>query len=161
MAPPAGVSSLESLEEVAGEKGQAVTPTEAEPLFGEVQAFGVGLSLAERWVEDGVHIFRSLEFDVVAGDEDFDLAVDHFVRKLENLWTYLSEAEELSENENETFLRLAPRFHNVFKELERRDAEQRRSRLYAARRLLRTRGEHPRTWLPSSTPRPSSVGSSA
>jgi hypothetical protein len=125
--------------------------------------FDILISEGERWIEDGVNVIRSTEFDVVAGDPDFDKALAQFFGKLEDLWVYLSGVEELSDNENETFLALAPRFLEVYKELERRE-EERRKRLVSItfgglRRLQR--GTPLRAWHPSSQPLSSSPPSVA
>jgi hypothetical protein len=90
------------------EKNQALT--EAAPERGNVAVFGLPVSNAEHWLEDGVHVLRSTEFDVIAGDPDFQRALEIFCEKAEDLWSYLSTLETISDNENEVFLQLAPRF---------------------------------------------------
>jgi hypothetical protein len=129
------------------------SPTEEAPEYGCVVAFDTIVSFAEHWEEDGVHVIRSLDFDVVAGDEDFHKAIDQFVEKAEDLWSYLSGLETISENENETFLTLAPRFLKIYKELERREANRRQRVVSVNFGRLRQRGEHHlRNWRPQSTP---------
>jgi hypothetical protein len=124
--------------------------TEASPEYGCVVAFDTIVSFAEHWEEDGVHVLRSLDFDVIAGDPDFDRAVDQFVEKAEDLWSYLSGLETITENENETFLTLAPRFLEIYKELERREARRRERVVSIDFSRLRQRGEHQlRNWRPS------------
>lgn len=139
--------------DMADETIQVDTPAAEDRQYGWVATLDVLVSEAERWVEDGVHVIRSTEFDVVAGDLDFDRAVDQFVDKAEDLWTYLSELDGLTENENETYLRLAPRFHQIYKELERRENERRRRLIILN---LRRRGAHLRGWHSASTPERSS-----
>lgn len=119
------------------------------------------VSSAERWEEDGVHVIRSLDFDVIAGDPDFQKAVDQFVEKAEDLWSYLSSLETISENENEMFLKMAPRFLDIYKELERREKARRERVISINFGPLRQRGQHSlRNWRPSqpaSASRPSLV----
>ena len=103
--------------------------TEGAPDPGCAVSFGILVSEGEHWVEEGVHVIRSTEFDVIAGDPDFDRALDQFVDKHEDLWGYLSGLEELTDNENETFLKLAPRFLAIHRELERREEERRKRRI--------------------------------
>lgn len=113
-------------------------------------AMGHIVSFAERWEEHGVHVIRSLDFDVTAGDADFQKAVDQFVEKAEDLWSYLSNLETISENENEMFLKLAPRFLELYKEFERREASRRERLISISFGPLRQRGEHSlRNWRPS------------
>jgi hypothetical protein len=120
------------------------------PEYGCVVAFDTIVSFAEHWEEDGVHVLRSLDFDVISGDTDLDKAIDQFVEKAEDLWSYLSGLETISENENETFLKLAPRFLNIYKELERREASRRKRVVSINFGRIRQRGEHQlRNWRPS------------
>ncbi len=123
--------------------------SEAAPEYGCVVAFDTIVSFAEHWQEDGIHVLRSLDFDVIAGDADLQKAIDQFVEKAEDLWSYLSNLEIISDNENEMFLKLAPRFLEIYKELERREAR-RRERVVSINVRLRQRGEnHLRNWRPS------------
>jgi hypothetical protein len=146
--------------ETAEDTGGATLPSEDAPVLGRAKWLGVPISEGERWVEDDVHVIRSTEVDVIAGDADFQQAVEQFIRKVEDLFHYLSTVEELSDNENETYLRLAPRFLKVYKELERREEERRRRLISISFGRLRERGEHYRYWQQStSTPKHSSVGS--
>lgn len=129
--------------------------TEASPEHGRIVAFDTIVSFAEHWEEDGIHILRSLDFDVTSGDADFQKAVDQFVEKAEDLWSYLSGLETISDNENEMFLKMAPRFLEIYKELERREAKRRESIVSINFGRLRQRGEHSlRNWRPS---KPASV----
>ena len=124
--------------------------TEAAPEYGCVMALGHIISFAEHWEEDGVHVLRSLDFDVIAGDANFQKAVDQFVEKAEDLWSYLSGLETISENENEMFLKLAPRFLEIYKEFERREARRRERVISINFGRFRQRGEHSlRNWHPS------------
>jgi hypothetical protein len=131
--------------------------TEASPEIGTISVLDMFFAEAEHWVEkDGVHVLRGTEFDVIAGDPDFDRAMDQFFEKTQDLWIYLSGLEEITENENETFLVVAPRFHKLYKELERREASRREQivsfKLNLKRFRTRQRGEHLRNWRPQSKP---------
>jgi hypothetical protein len=128
-------------------------PTETSPELGAVGFLDTVIGAAEHWEEDGVHVIRGLEFDVIAGDPDFQAAVDQFVEKTQDLWSYLSGLEHLTDNENETFLLLAPRFLKIYKELERREAQRRQKLVSINLHRWRQRGEqHLRNWQPRSTP---------
>lgn len=115
------------------------------------------MSRAEYWVEDGMHVIRSLDFDVIAGDPDFSRALKQFGEKAQSLWEYLSGLESISDHENETFVVLARRFTDLFRELERREEERRRKLISI--NFRRRRGEH--NWQPVSTPGPFSQPSPA
>lgn len=124
--------------------------TEAKPEYGCVEVFDKLVSFAEHWEENGIHVIRSLDFDVTAGDADFHRAIDQFVEKAEDLWSYLSGLESISDNENEMFLKLAPRFLEIYKELERREARRRERVISINLGRLRQRGEQSlRNWRPS------------
>lgn len=128
--------------------------TEAAPVCGAAFRLGVRVSDAERWLEDGMHVLRSTEFDVIAGDRDFDGALGQFIDKIEDLWFYLSGLEELTDNENETFLALAPRFLRIHQKLEQLEEDRRRRLISVSFGRLRRlqRGEPLLAWHQSSTP---------
>ena len=70
-------------------------PATAEnPHVGSVGCYGVELSKVAYWREDGDHVFRSMEYDVIAADEDFYKAVHAFVRNSIDYARFLSEAED-------------------------------------------------------------------
>jgi hypothetical protein len=124
--------------------------TEAAPEYGRISVFDITVSFAEHWEEDGIHVLRSMDFDVTAGDADLQAAVDQFVEKAEDLWSYLSGLETISENENEMFLKMAPRFLEIYKELERREKSRRERVISINLPRFRQRGEHSlRNWRPS------------
>jgi hypothetical protein len=134
--------------------GAGSTLTEAAPEYGTVSLLGLPITDAEHWIEDGVHVLRSLDFDVTVGDRDFWAAVDKLGGSVEDLWSYLSELETITDNENETFVLLASRFQRVFRELEKRERERRRRLIILN---LRKRGQHHfRNWQPLSTRPPRS-----
>ncbi len=124
--------------------------TEAAPEYGRISVFDITVSFAEHWVEDGIHVLRSMDFDVIAGAADFQSAIDQFVEKAEDLWSYLSNLETISDNENEMFLKMAPRFLDIYKELERREKSRRERVISINIGRLRQRGQHSlRNWRPS------------
>lgn len=133
------------------ERPHGLAPTEATPDLGRITAFGVVVSEAQHWVEDGIHVLRSTEFDLVAGDADFQRAVDLFGEKTQDLFWYLADLPHITEVENDTFVLLAPRFMQIQQELERREAQRRRQLVSFPR--LKRRGAHDRNWQPLSTPR--------
>ena len=46
----------------------------------------VAISGVEHWVDDGLHVFRSVEFDCMAEGEDLSKAVVAFVENAEDLF---------------------------------------------------------------------------
>jgi len=71
--------------------GAQLPPTEHAPDVGVVGWGDVVLSDAEHYIDpDGVHVIRSLEFDVNAYDEDFETAVEMFVDNAEHYCSYLA-----------------------------------------------------------------------
>lgn len=141
-------------------------PTEACPERGEVSLFeGVATFPAEHWLEeDGTHVLRSLEFDVIAGGATLEEAMAAFHDKARDLWVHLGELEEVTEGENELFVAVARRWHAVFAELQRREAE--RIQMERRRRLInfqfkRARERHFQHWRTSSAPLHSSLRSRA
>lgn len=132
------------------------TPTEAEPETGHA-ALRIGdhkvvLSEGIRWIEpDGNHVIRSLEFDVTVGAPTFKAALSKFIDNLFDFAAYLGELEDLAENEEEMFHRLAPRLVRVSRELERLLEPPRKRPLFSVN-LPRRRGsrEDVRAWYPSS-----------
>ena len=57
-------------------------PTEEAPKVGSITSpDGVLLSQAKRWVEDGVHVIQSTEFEVMGEGDSLQDAVEDFVRR--------------------------------------------------------------------------------
>jgi hypothetical protein len=84
------------------------------------------LSQARAWHEDGVYTLRSTEFDVIAEDEDFGVAIDVFVAWLIDYAALLAErvdSGKATEDEAHTFAVLSARLFPLLREAER---EQRR-----------------------------------
>lgn len=84
------------------------------------------LSEARAWLEDGVYVLRSTEFDVIAEDEDFDRTIDVFVTWLLDhaaLLAELVDTGKATEDEAATFAVLSAR---LFPLLRASEAERRR-----------------------------------
>lgn len=131
------------------------TPTEAEPETGAV-TFHIGveevvLSEGVRWIEpDGCHVFRSLEFDVVAGARTFEEALSKFIDGIFEFAVYLGELEDPAENEEEMLHQLAPRLFRMSREVERCLESDRKRPLVSLNLRSRRHGrEDVREWRPS------------
>jgi len=109
--------------------------------YADIPAFEV-----EHWIEDGDYVFRSTEFELVAGDADMATAIDRFVESADDLWSALEEQDDLTANELELVSLLASRFRRVLHELEKREEERRHRRISIS--LHRQRGQRLRTWHP-------------
>jgi hypothetical protein len=72
-------------------------PTEDAPELGRVVAAGAIVSEGMHWLEDGVHVIRSSEFDLMGQGDDLDEAVDDFVGEALDLLWYLN--GEIERNE--------------------------------------------------------------
>jgi len=95
------------------------------------------LSEARAWCEDGVYTLRSTEFDVIAEDEDFDVAIDVFVAWLIDYAALLAErvdSGKATEDEARTFAVLSARLFPLL-----REAEQERRRHSRRRRMPSSR----------------------
>lgn len=138
----------------AGEFGRA--PTELEPEAGAacvtVGEQEILLSEGVRWLEpDGFHVIKSLEFDVIAGGETMEEAVDKFIANLFDFAVYLGELDERAENEEDMFHLLAPRLLRVSQEFERAgEPLERRLPLGIKLRVRRGSREDVRQWHPLS-----------
>jgi hypothetical protein len=120
--------------------------TAERPEQGTIRYAGVPAFAVEHWVEGGDHVFRSTEFDLIAGDPDMRRAVDKFVEGADDLWSFLEEQEKLTEGELELVSLLASRFRKALHELDR---VQTRKRPLIAIHLPGQREEQLRTWRPA------------
>ncbi|HXQ21187.1 MAG TPA: hypothetical protein VN812_05895 [Candidatus Acidoferrales bacterium] len=128
----------------------ACTPDRATadlPEVGTICYAGIPAFEVEHWLEDGHYVFRSTEFELVAGDADMATAVDRFVEGADDLWNALEEQDDLTANELELVSLLASRFRRVLHELERREQRRRARRISFS--LHRQRGQRLRTWHPA------------
>jgi len=133
--------------------------TESTPEPGYISSdHGVVLAHAERWFEDGLHVIRSVEFDLLAEDEDEDRVVDVFV---DNFWDMgaaladLVRRGEATSHEQDLWLLFSQR---MFEEAEssRRQASRRRIQI-----RLRQRDHHEGLWRRQTQATPSTPHSYA
>lgn len=123
-------------------------PTEEHPERGYISIMAVRAFEVEHWIDSDEHVFRSSEFDLIAADRDLQRAVDRFVEGAEDLWTFIVEQDDPSENELELASLVGSRFRPILHELERREQE-REHRLISISFVHRRR--QLRSWHPSST----------
>jgi hypothetical protein len=135
---------------------QEPAPTERAPEYGQIGWFDVVISEVEHWVEDGDFVFRSLEFDVIAGDPDLLRAVSKFVDNASDFRDYLDGLGDRGENEDEMLRLLNSRFSRVARELERQERMRRERFISVSLRRRGGRGDHSRVWRPQSTQQRSS-----
>lgn len=123
-------------------------PTETSPEIGQVSSGGVVLSRGERWVEDdGTHVIRSTEFQVVGEGGTLEQAVEIFVDNTFELALYLAELVDdgrATENEREMMSALASRVLKATGEMMEGHGEPERRPLIQLNlsRRSRSRGEH-------------------
>jgi len=117
------------------------------PEIGTICYANIPVFEVEHWIEDGDYVFRSTEFELVAGDADMATAVDRFVEGADDLWNALEEQDDLTANELELVSLLASRFRRVLHELEKREEQRRHRRISIS--LHRQRGQRLRTWHPT------------
>jgi hypothetical protein len=96
-------------------------PAEAAPERGAVQVKIAGqtvrISEVEHWIEDGIHVFRSVEFDCIAEHEDEGDAVRMFIENAEDLYRYLDDlvdAGRATQDEIRTFAMMGRRFYEIY-----------------------------------------------
>lgn len=136
----------------------ADAPSEQAPENGCIGRFDVVLSEVEHWVEDGDHVFRSLEFDVIAGDPDKGRAITKFIDNALDFRDYLDGLEDRAENEDEMLQLLNSRFSRVASALEGQERARREKLISISLggRRRRQRADLSRFWHPRSTPQQSS-----
>jgi hypothetical protein len=91
------------------------------PDTGQVCAHGVRLSSAVHWVEDGEHIIRSTEFDLIASGPTLDDAVNAFVDNAEDHVRFIGDLvrqERATEHEVEVASTLMQRFLTAYEHME-------------------------------------------
>jgi hypothetical protein len=127
-------------------------PTAEVPELGVI-AIAVGgsvvpISQVEHWVEDGLHVFRSTEFDCMATDEDLCKTVEAFIETAEDLYRFyddLVDAERATPDEVRTLAVLSRRFYDVY------SAQAKALRGHKRRVLMRPRDFHDLTWQRQTT----------
>jgi hypothetical protein len=125
--------------------------------------FDIDLTEADYFVDNGDHVVRSREFDVIAGGASFEEALRAFSNKLLDFAIYLGELEQRAENEETMFHVLAPRVMRITRAFERYEEQQRRRRRHVfglSIGRLRTEEDRPE-WHQSSRHGGSSVPSLA
>lgn len=127
-------------------------PTENRPEIGHVRFGDVVFSKAEHFVdEDGVHVIRSLEFDVSAHADEVDAAGRMFVDNADDYCSYLAELAQsgrATAPELEALGLLVKRLR-ALRERERRESDDLAATLL--RRVLRRTPPTP-VWHPEMTP---------
>lgn len=127
-------------------------PTAEAPESGVI-AIAVGrsvvpISQVEHWTEDGMHVFRSTDFDCIAMDEDLCKALEAFVETAEDLYRFyddLVDAERATQEEVRTLAVLSRRFYDVY------SAQAQALRRHKRRVLMRPRDFHDLTWQRQTT----------
>lgn len=80
---------------------------------------GVLLAVAERWFEDGLHVIRSTELDLIAEDPNPKAVVDVFVDNLLDYLGGLAElGDEVTEHEKQIGAIFAPRLFEAARQSE-------------------------------------------
>jgi len=111
-------------------------PSESAPEKGTISFFDTLISDVEHWQEDGDYVFRSTEFDLIAGAPDLLTAVMKFIDGAVDLAKYLIEleqADEITEGERSTMHLLLPR---VFEALSRMEQQLKEERLRQQRKRV-------------------------
>jgi hypothetical protein len=106
-------------------------PTQEAPTVGRiVSPDRVLLSEAKRWVEDGVHVIQSTEFEVTGEGDSLEDAVEDFVRQAidyHTMLTSLVEEEDATEHEQRVAAALGARVFRIAEAiLERPELDRRR-----------------------------------
>lgn len=124
------------------------------PEEGELSLYGTRISGVEHWFEDGDHVLRSTEFDLIAGAPSLEEAAERFVESLEDLAEAVGDlvrAERSLEHERDVGLVVLGRLAAAYKAGARE--------VYRETRLLRVlslfrrrRGDSRGRFLPSSAP---------
>jgi hypothetical protein len=129
--------------------------SESDADAGCVVVENVPISQAEAWLEDGVYVIRSTEFDLLAEDEDFDEALSLFIDRAADYATALSElisSHEATEDEERLAGILSRRLIAAFMAAEERSRqEQRRRGLFQRRGPRNGHWRHRETQAGSST----------
>ncbi len=131
-------------------------PTADDPGYGTIGIYNQPISDVAYWIEGGDHVFRSVEFDIIAGAPDFDEAISKFIDNAEDLATSIAEldGDDRTAQESQDAMTIFQRLAGAYEESER--IEQERRRRMRLLRLLRRRPDSHRGFRPSSSPRTSS-----
>lgn len=102
-------------------------PVSESPEEGVLTFYGVEVFPALYWVEDGDHVFRSTEFDLLAADRDQYVAIQKFIEMAEDLAGYysdLTKAGRATEAEADIALEILSRINEVLQQQLRLAQEQ-------------------------------------
>jgi hypothetical protein len=108
------------------------------------------LSDALAWREGDVYVLKSMEYDVLAEDEDFDAALDTFISRLFDYTSMLQElvdAKTATEDEANEFAALSMRFFPLAQAIYEEESAKR-----ARRPRSRRRGSGSGHWRHRGTP---------
>ncbi len=108
------------------------------------------LSDALAWLEGDVYVLKSMEFDVLAEDENFDAALDTFISRLFDYTSMLQElvdAKTATEDEADEFAALSMRFFPLAQAIHDEESAKR-----ARRPRGRRRGSGSGHWRHRETP---------
>jgi hypothetical protein len=111
----------------------------------------VPISGIEHWVEDGIHVFRSTEFDCMGEAEDALEAVNAFVDNAEDLFRFLDDlhdAGRATEDETRLLIKLSRRFFEMYEAIELEREAQSNHRISKLLRLLRQPTPSQPSWQP-------------
>ncbi len=140
---------------------QGNVPSEGQPEVGAILYRDTGVAIASvyHWIDDGLHVFRSSEFDLIAAAENEQEAVNQFVDNLEDRLELIAnlDEDEVTEDEAQLFRQVTERFFEAWRILEERE----RRRVISIRvgsRRKRSRGNwRRRSGRESETSAPASI----
>lgn len=111
----------------------------------------VPISSIEHWVEEGMNIFRSTEFDCMGEAEDAFEAVNAFVDNAEDLFRFLDDlhdAGRATEDETRLLIKLSRRFFEMYEAIELEREAESNHRIPKLLRLLRQPASSQPSWQP-------------
>lgn len=97
-------------------------PTTTHPDSGDISAYGVVVSEAFFWVEDGIYVIQSSEFDLIGEGDTLEDAVTMFAKNLTGLHNYLADlvsAGDATQDESRIFAMLSKRHLEICKARDR------------------------------------------
>lgn len=127
-------------------------PTEEAPELGRVVAAGITLSEGTHWLEDGAHVIRSSEFELMGEGEDLDDAVRDFIGHALDLVSYLTaeiERGEATDHEIRVAGVLGARLAQAYQQVtaDREEQDKRREPLIALSLGRRHKRQRLNAWL--------------
>jgi len=111
----------------------------------------VPISSVEHWVEEGMNVFRSAEFDCTGEAEDAAEAVHAFVENAEDLFRFLDDlcdAGRATEDETRLLIKLSRRFFEMYEAVELEREAESNHRISKLLRLLRQPPSSQPSWQP-------------